>query len=101
MKKSIKLFIIAFISVALASCATQNNQAQEGARSQQRSGGQGGPPSFSQLLAQMDANEDGKISKSEVKGRLANDFSRVDSNSDGFITESEMENAPRPQRSRN
>ncbi|TRX49022.1 EF-hand domain-containing protein [Fulvivirga sp. M361] len=100
MKKTIRTLIIG-ASVLFASCASQNNQSQGGSGGQQRSGGQGGAPNFSQLLSQMDANKDGKLSKSEVKGRLVNDFSRIDSNSDGFITDSEMENAPRPQRGRN
>ena len=100
MKKTIRTLIIG-ASVLFVSCASQNDQSQSGSGGQRRSGGQGGAPNFSQLLSQMDANKDGKLSKSEVKGRLANDFSRIDSNSDGFITENEMENAPRPQRGRN
>ena len=50
--------------------------------------------SFSQLLELMDINKDGKLSKSEIKGPLAEDFDRVDSNKDGFITEEELKIPP-------
>jgi len=56
------------------------------------------PPTFEQLLEKMDANEDGKLSKDEVKGRLKDNFAKVDADEDGFITEEELENAPRPER---
>ena len=38
----------------------------------------------------MDTNKDKKLSKSEVKGRLKENFDQRDTNSDGFITEEEM-----------
>ncbi|WP_397363149.1 YHYH protein [Olleya sp. R77988] len=50
------------------------------------------------LLAEMDANNDGKLSKTEVRGPLANDFSKIDTNNDGFISKGELEKAPRPER---
>jgi Ca2+-binding EF-hand superfamily protein len=56
------------------------------------------PPTFKQLLKQMDANEDGKLSKKEIKGPLKDDFKKVDTNEDGFITKKEFENAPKPER---
>lgn len=55
-------------------------------------------PTFAQLLKDMDANEDGKLSKEEVKGRLKEHFSKVDLNEDGFITEEEFKKAPKPKR---
>ena len=39
----------------------------------------------------MDTNKDGKISKSEVKGKLKDNFDRRDTNKDGYITEDELE----------
>jgi len=39
----------------------------------------------------MDANKDGKLSKNEVKGPIAEDFSKIDANQDGFITREELE----------
>ena len=44
------------------------------------------------------ANEDGKLSKEEVKGPLKDHFDTVDADEDGFITEEELENAPKPKR---
>ena len=45
------------------------------------------PPTFSELLEKMDANEDGKLSKKEIKGPLKEHFDKVDADKDGFITE--------------
>ncbi|MEP3209587.1 MAG: EF-hand domain-containing protein [Maribacter sp.] len=56
------------------------------------------PPTFAELLEKMDANEDGKLSKEEVKGRLKDHFEKVDVDEDGFITAEEFEKAPRPKR---
>ena len=56
------------------------------------------PPTFKQLLKQMDTNEDGKLSKEEIKGPLKNDFEKVDLDEDGFITEKEFKKAPKPKR---
>ncbi|TLP79162.1 EF-hand domain-containing protein [Maribacter sp. ACAM166] len=54
------------------------------------------PPSFTELLKQMDKNEDGKLSKNEVKGPLKNDFAKIDTDKNGFISKKELENAPKP-----
>lgn len=56
------------------------------------------PPTFEELLEKMDANEDGKLSKKEVKGPLKDDFDTVDADEDGFITEEELKTAPKPKR---
>ncbi len=56
------------------------------------------PPTFEELIEEMDANEDGKLSKDEIRGRLKKDFEKVDLDEDGFITEEEFEKAPRPKR---
>lgn len=61
-----------------------------------RGKGQKEPPGFSELLEKMDANEDGKLSKEEIKGRLKDNFDKIDTDEDGFISEEEFENAPRP-----
>ena len=47
-------------------------------------------PSFDKMLEKMDRNNDGKISKSEVKGKLKENFDRRDINKDGYITEDEL-----------
>ncbi len=54
------------------------------------------PPTFSELLKEMDANKDGKLSKKEIKGPLKDDFSKIDTDEDGFITEKEFKKAPKP-----
>jgi len=56
------------------------------------------PPTFVQLLKDMDKNEDGKLSKAELKGPLKDDFAKVDIDEDGFISEGEFKKAPKPNR---
>lgn len=56
------------------------------------------PPTYAKLLEKMDANEDGKLSQDEVKGRLKEKFTEVDTDEDGFISEEEFNNMPRPKR---
>ena len=56
------------------------------------------PPTFSELLKKMDTNEDGKLSKEEVKGPLKKDISKIDTDEDGFIIKKELEKAPKPKR---
>ena len=38
----------------------------------------------------LDQNNDGKLSKEEVRGPLENDFKRFDKNSDGYLTQDEV-----------
>ncbi|MCL5128028.1 MBL fold metallo-hydrolase [Algibacter sp. L4_22] len=47
-------------------------------------------PNFKNMLNRMDADKDGKISKTEAKGKLKENFTKRDSNNDGFITENEL-----------
>ena len=56
------------------------------------------PPKFAEIIEKMDANEDGKLSKDEITGRLKEHFDSIDANEDGFITEEEFENATKPKR---
>ncbi|MBS9462216.1 EF-hand domain-containing protein [Flagellimonas sp. 389] len=88
---TLKLGISIGVIGLLTSC---NLKAQQGQNRERRE-----PPSFEDLLEKMDEDEDGKLSKAEVKGRLKNIFDEIDSDEDGYITEEEFEKAPRPERS--
>jgi len=57
-------------------------------------------PDAAQMFAQMDDNKDGKLSSSEVKGPLKENFSKIDTNNDNYISKEELENAPKPERRR-
>ncbi|MDA0118152.1 Lcl domain-containing protein [Vibrio sp. T11.5] len=48
------------------------------------------PITTGRLPPRMDRNGDGKLSRNEVKGKLAQDFSRLDSNNDGYLTPDEI-----------
>ena len=48
-----------------------------------------------QLLARMDTNKDGKISRQEAKGPLARNFDQYDTNKDGFLDKEELRRVAR------
>jgi Ca2+-binding EF-hand superfamily protein len=85
--------IVVVIGVVLGlyvvfSCkSTQQTGRGEGRGSQNR-------PSAVDLLGEMDSNNDGQLSKNEVKGPLLDDFSKIDTNEDGFLSKEELENLP-------
>ena len=58
--------------------------------------GQGERLSATDLIRQMDANKDAKLSKDEVKGPLAEQFSKIDTDNDGFLSKVEIEKASKP-----
>ncbi|MBF0193372.1 MAG: hypothetical protein HQL71_02395 [Magnetococcales bacterium] len=51
------------------------------------------PPSTDQLISDMDADGDGSLTTTEVKGKLADDFTRVDSDGNGQLTAEELDSA--------
>ena len=53
----------------------------------------GGPPNAAAAISKMDQDGDGKLSISEVEGRLKSDFGKIDSNGDGLLTQAELESA--------
>jgi len=54
------------------------------------------PPTITELLKELDKDEDGQLSKDEVKGPLKNDFDKIDTDEDGFLSKEELEKAPKP-----
>lgn len=82
---------IASLLLATASCSSSQQTTNEASRHQI-----GQASSTEQNMKDLDTNNDGKISKSEAKGPLANDFSKVDANKDGYISKEELEKAPKP-----
>lgn len=89
--RTLKLGIYFGLIAILTSCQLKAQQ-------QDRNSERREPPSFEELLEKMDENEDGKLSKEEVKGPLKNNFDKVDLNEDGYITEEELKKAPKPER---
>lgn len=100
MKNLKNITLISFTLVTI-SCSTQNktvtydeNSAAPKSQQQgQRGGERGGRDIF-----EMDTNNDGILSKSEVKGPIADDFDTIDTNGDGLISKAEFEAAPKPER---
>ena len=97
MKTMKKIILASIITLTVIGCSAQNtNSDREDDRRPPR-GERGGPPSVEEIF-KMDANKDGKLAKSEIKGPLRRDFEKVDTNKDGFITKTELKNAPKPER---
>lgn len=85
--------LVVGIAIFTACGSQPNNKKNQG--NGEHPGGQ--MPSATELMSEMDTNKDGKLSESEVKGPLQNDFSKVDTNSDGFLDQDELKNAPKPE----
>ncbi|REG87324.1 EF-hand domain-containing protein [Winogradskyella sediminis] len=88
--KTLKTVVLVF-GIALFMSTNANAQSQDHQKRKE-------PPTFSELLKELDENEDGKLSKDELKGPLKDDFSMIDTDEDGFISEEEFKNAPKPER---
>ena len=89
MKKSIIKLSVIGVFLFMFSCGNAQDKEK---------GGNQKPPTFKELLKEMDSNKDGKLSKEEVKGPLKDDFVKIDTDKDGLITEAELEKAPKPKR---
>ncbi|WP_397363148.1 EF-hand domain-containing protein [Olleya sp. R77988] len=105
MKKQLTSLAIVALLIGFTSCKssnettnTSNSAKTETTEKRNQPRERGERPDASQMLAEMDANKDGKLSKDEVKGPLQDQFSKIDTNDDDFISKEELENAPKPQR---
>jgi len=99
----IKFTAIAAFAVFLTACSKNTTPVDSGENysSEKRSRpAKGERPQFADLLSKMDADKNGLLSITEVKGPLKNDFSSIDTDNDGFISKSEFEAAPQKQRKR-
>ena len=76
------ILFMAMITFSVAEMKAQNNKKER--------------PSYEELLEDMDADEDGKLSKDEAKGPLNDHFDEIDKDEDGYITEEEFKKAPKP-----
>ena len=94
MKLSTKIIASLIVIISITASCKSSSETTEG--SGQRKDGE--RPNIETLFAQMDANKDGKISKSEAKGPLSESFSKIDTNEDGFISKEELKKAPKPER---
>ncbi|MGB3545474.1 MAG: EF-hand domain-containing protein [Saprospiraceae bacterium] len=90
-----RLLVLALIFTAAISCNAQKTATDSTATTQTRPE-RGQRPNLDEIF-KMDANQDGKLAKSEVKGPLQRDFATIDTNNDGFLSRTEVENAPQPQ----
>ena len=90
MKKILRQgLMIAMLTATIVSCSSSKKTTASNGQPN------GGPLSTDELFIQMDSNKDGKLSKAEVKGPLANDFAKIDTNNDEFITKAELNKAPK------
>lgn len=86
------------LTAVLLGLGTAGVMAQEGGDRPEgrgpRPGGPGGPgqgrPDPAELLARLDQDGNGKISRDEVPGRMAQRFDQLDKNSDGYLTKDEL-----------
>jgi Ca2+-binding EF-hand superfamily protein len=61
-------------------------------------GQEGKKPTAAELVKQMDADKDGKLSKTEVKGPLKMILLKCDTDKDGFLSLEELKKAPKPEK---
>lgn len=92
-----RIFTFAPLILIALSCSTQDKVVtydESTPRSSQNRPQRGERPN----IFEMDTNNDGLLSKSEVKGPIVNDFDAIDTNGDGYISKEEFEAAPKPER---
>ena len=95
MKKNIlKVAMLTVVLITVSCKSTSNSGSTDdiSTKEKSRQGGPKGRKTPSQLIAEMDTNTDGKLSKLEVKGPLKDNFHKIDTNKDGFLSIEEIEN---------
>lgn len=95
MKQS-TIIIASLLTIATLTISCKSTSEIKEDRTGQKGGGD--RPTIETIFTELDANKDGKISKSEAKGPLAESFTEIDTNKDGFISKEELKNAPKPER---
>ena len=90
MKKHFKFLAVTSLIIAFTSCKSSQETTSTTPSSEPSSRTTPNKKNISQLFIKMDSNNDGKISKSEAKGKLKENFIKRDKNNDGFITKNEM-----------
>lgn len=94
MKRQISILAILTMLIGFVSCkSTSETASSNQTESKEQKQGRGERPDATQILEQMDADNDGKIALSEAKGPLKEDFSKIDTDDDGYITKEELEKA--------
>lgn len=90
MKKTV---LTMFALILIFSCKTNQENKERQQPDDER-------PTSSQLISEMDADKDGKLSMDEVKGPIANDFENIDSDNDNFISLEELDKAEKTRENR-
>lgn len=95
-------FSILVLGIAMFISCKSNGQSNSNERpSRNEQGGQGDkkgpPPNADEIFEMMDADENGLLEESEIKGPLKNDFLKIDTNEDGYISKEELEESPKPE----
>ncbi len=91
MKTNKQIFLVGALIIVLSSYQVKAQSNTDERERRKR-------PTVEQIFKDLDTNEDGQLSKKEVKGPLKKHFSKVDTNEDGYISREELENAPKPER---
>jgi Ca2+-binding EF-hand superfamily protein len=94
-----KTFLSIVLLALFASCSSNKESTTDDTEENFRQiDGERQRPGPVAMFAQMDINSDGKLSKDEIKGPLAEKFTEIDTDKDGFISKEELKNAPKPER---
>jgi len=94
LKKSILPLALGLLMAATAACAQQiqGSPPVEGSAPPQDSGEHRGPPNPADIIARLDTDKDGAISKDEAAAapRMAEHFDDIDTDHDGKVTAAEL-----------